>query len=197
MKKCSKVFSVSCFTISPKAANVFFLIDASFLNADSHWQNTWKPRLHTTQANTRSWPQLAYSCQLVPFLVRRSCAAQENCTDTHVTNTCVIHFTNVYFSSSLDHITVWSMGEVQRNTNDWCSMWNKAFLGLIFTHAASVSSECSGCCLLSSLWSAVIMVRGCGEDFLLDVGDFAAREALWGLHASPHSHSKAESSPAC
>lgn len=36
------------------------------------------------------------------------------------------------------------------------------------------------------------MVRGCAEVFLLDVGDFAAQEALRGLHASLHSHSKAE-----
>lgn len=40
-----------------------------------------------------------------------------------------------------------------------------------------------------------------GEDFLLDVRDFAAQEAggggRGGLHASPHSHGAAESSPAC
>lgn len=38
------------------------------------------------------------------------------------------------------------------------------------------------------------MVQGYGEDFLLDVRDFAAQEALWRLQAPPHSHSEAESS---
>lgn len=139
----------------------------------SDWQNTWRAGLHTRQANTRSWPQLAYSCQLEPFLVQHLWAALQNRTDTHVTDTCVINLTNISFSRAWLTLRCgeWVKSKVTQNHS--CSLWNKACLGL-FSRAASASSQCSGCCLHSSLWSAVIMVQGCGEDFLLDVRGFAS-----------------------
>lgn len=187
------LFSGLYFTIPPTAANVFFLIDVSFLRLTKHLKTS--SAFHASQHEVLTPACLQLSAGAI--FSQAFMSSVKNRTDTHVTDTCVINFTNLYFSRAWITLRCGAWVKSKVTQNDSCSLWNKAYLGLLFTHAASVSSECWGCCLHSSLWSAVIMVRGCGEDFLLDVRDFAVQEALQALHASPHSHSKAESSPAC
>lgn len=48
------------------------LAHSAGLNTRSVWEHTWKPCLHTMQANTGPWPQVtleaASSCQVAAFL---------------------------------------------------------------------------------------------------------------------------------
>lgn len=48
------------------------LAHSAGLNTSSVWEHTWKPCLHTMQANTGPWPQVtlevATSCQVAAFL---------------------------------------------------------------------------------------------------------------------------------
>lgn len=55
----------------------------------------------------------------------------KNRTDTHVTDTCVIHFTNLCFSRAWITLRCgWMRSKVTQN--DSRSLWNKAYLGLLF-----------------------------------------------------------------
>lgn len=55
-----------------------------------------------------------------------------NHTNTHVTDTCAINFTNLYFSRAC--ITLQCVARVKSTLtqNDWCSLWNQAYSRFTF-----------------------------------------------------------------
>lgn len=143
------------FTVTPVLSAI------SGLDTSSVWQNTWKACLHTTQGSTGSWPQLAYSCHLAPFLVQYFMRSIPKRTWQPVTWPAVYHIATRWHQG-WSHNCSYSLWNVYLMVFSWLLIvtikWGSC--GCQLPVWAYGVWGCLRCCLNSSLW-CVKMMRCC------------------------------------